>query len=247
MKHPLTRFAFLLALTGFLNQRAAAQIITFNVDFESPTYTPGYVGAGNYVGQDNWTGFGYRYITNSIAHSGSQSLASMNPGFANRAFETPPPNIMNIGKGADWYMEAWVYVLPGPAGDAATFEPGSALGGAFFISVYGDGTIYFNSGVDYAYRSAGANVLNQWLRLRITHPANDLNLEMSVFGNGINETFSGYYATPWNPSMISVGGSTAYWDDIRAVSDGLPAVPEPSSIALAGLAAAGLAWRRRQG
>src|SRR4051812_46833971 len=92
----------MLFAAGLLASEAGAQTVLFNVDFESPKYTSGYVGAGNYPGQDNWTGFGYRFVTNSIAHSGSQSLASMNNGFANREFEASPA-IFNIGKGTDWY------------------------------------------------------------------------------------------------------------------------------------------------
>ena len=241
----MKKFLFSLALL-ISTVATKAQVVTFNIGFENPPYTVGFIGAGNFEGQDHWTGFGYQFVTNSLAHSGSQSLITTMDGFVSRRFDNEPSHIMSISKAEDWYMEAWAYVLPGSSSIPATFEPASGLGGAFYISVYGDGRIDFNSGAALNQRAANPNLLNKWLRLRIEHPAYDLNLEMSIVGDGVNETFSGYYNTPWNPSILAFGGPTAFWDDVYAVSGALPAVPEPSTAALVGLGLLGLGCRLRR-
>ena len=82
--------------------------------------------------------------------------------------------------------------------------------------------------------------------MTIDHPAYDPNLEMSVVGNGVNASFSGFYSTPWNPSYLAAGGQTAYWDDMIAADNSVAPVPEPSTLTLVGLGLAALAMKRRR-
>jgi hypothetical protein len=104
--------------------------LTFSAGFEPPTYSPGFIGGGNYPGQDNWYGFGYQFVTNSLAHSGSQSLITTSGGSVTKNFNTPDLT-MSINKGIDWYMQTWAFVLPGAGSDGASFAAASSLGSAF--------------------------------------------------------------------------------------------------------------------
>jgi len=249
MRTPTNVVCLLKALmtTAFLSQSLAtqAQGVIFNVGFEAPTYSPGFIGAGNYPGQDNWTGFGYQFVTNSQAHTGGQSLITTSGGTVAKSFSSLD-GTMNIGKANNWYMQTWVYVLPGANTDATSFAAASGLGSAFYVGFYGDGRIEFNSGVALQSTSYGSSLFNKWLRVTIDHPALDPNLEMSVVGEGVNATFSGFYSTPWSPSVLAVSGPTAYWDDMIAVDNAVAPVPEPATVALVGLGLAPWAFKRRR-
>ena len=232
----------LLSLTGI----AQAQVTNFDVGFENPPYTLGAAGAGNFELQDHWSGFGNQYVTNSLAHSGTQSLITTTGdpqgGFVTKGLTAGG----SYGSGTDWYMETFVFVVPGASTDVATFAPGTGLGASSSISIHGNGAIDFFSGGASTQRTGSANFLNQWLHVLVEHAAADnANLHMSVVGIGANESFTGPAGVVPAPGQISVNGPTAYWDDMLAVSGAL-AVPEPSTAVLVGLGSVALGYRLRR-
>src|SRR4051794_36243477 len=180
MNRPFSICWLALCCLAFIGT-AQAQTVTFNVDFEPPTYSLGLVGGGNFPGQDNWFGFGGQFVTNTQAHSGSQSLNTTTAGTVFKNFSTPD-STMNISKGIDWYMQTWAYVVPGASTDHSFFAASSVLGSAFYIGFSGDGMIDFNSGAVLQTINIGPSLFNKWLLVTINHPANDPNLEMSVIG-----------------------------------------------------------------
>lgn len=233
---------YLVALVGTAN----AQLTNFNVGFENPPYTLGPIGNGPFELQDHWSGSASQYVTNSLAHSGTQSLFTTagdpQGGFVSKNLDAGG----SYGGGTDWYMETFVFVVPGTSANLATFAPGTSLGTSFSVSIHGDGAIDFFSGGASTQRTGSVNFLNQWLRVLVVHfVADNADLHMSVDGIGANESFTGSYGTVSPPSIISVNGPTAYWDDIRAVSGALP-IPEPSTAILVGLGIATLGYRLRQ-
>ena len=157
----LGAFTAIVLLNCFGNARA--QGVTFNVGFESPTYSPGLIGGGNYPGQDDWYGFGSHFVANSQAHTGGQSLLTTSGGSVSKAFASNPLHggyiYMDIGQGHDWYMQTWVYLLSGNGSDPATFASGSSLGAAFYVSLNGDGSVYFNSGAANQTQIIGSSLL----------------------------------------------------------------------------------------
>jgi hypothetical protein len=100
------------------------------------------------------------------------------------------------------------------------------------IYCLGDGRIWFYTGVAQRIDTIGPNLFNQWLCLTVTHTVADgQSINMSVIGNGINDSYTATYGTTGSPNALSVSGPNTYWDDITAGYAAVP-VPEPSSIPL---------------
>lgn len=232
----------------FLTGKAQAQSVLFDVDFEPPTYSPGYIGGGNFAGQDNWYGFGSQFVSTGQAHSGSQSLNTTSSGTVSKAFSNTQDGTLNIATTLDWYFQTWVYVLPGQAADTATFAIGNSISG-MNVSFTGDGRISYNTALVGQTDTIGSALFNQWLQVTWSHTAADGQyLHISVTGNGVNDVFYDRYGPQGSPTYLAFTGPTAYWDDVIAGYGAAPSVepvPEPTTLALIGLGGFSLISFRR--
>lgn len=230
-------FSALLLFVG----SSLAQTV-FDVNFESPIYS-----LGGAHGQDNWSAqFGYNDIVNTTAHSGTQSFRTSGPGGA-RAFEVAPYDL-NVSIANDFWLETYVYVVSAPSGpltSTAGFAVGNGLGAACSFGISDSGTVSFN-GVT---RELGSAVLDKWLRMRIEHVGPSQFLNMTLTGDGVDESASAFYsAAGASQSFLAVdmrNYGVAYWDDIKAAYGPAP-VPEPGVLSLIGASAVLFSFRRRR-
>jgi hypothetical protein len=102
--------------------------------------------------------------------------------------------------------------------------------------------------------SQGANVLDQWLLVRMAHnssapcPGNGLGqcIDFSILGDNVNLSYSRYYTAsgPFSQYLVLSGG--AYWDDVSAGTGLAPSVvPLPAAGWLFASGLATLLGRRR--
>jgi hypothetical protein len=191
---PIRTLALLLALALPSLARPAGAAVIIQDGFEPPATVLGNVG-----GQNGWTGAaGQDVVTAAMARSGAQSLV-----VANRAQYAFPGGGFGIHSTPFWYMEGWLYARPMQPGQWISFYANSGLGTAFYIALRGDGLLQMNSGLGSTDRPLGSSAFERWLRFRI-EKIDHLWLQMSVTGDGVNETFVASFNTPWNPSHFGL-------------------------------------------
>lgn len=209
-------FALLLALALPALSRPAGAAVVLQDGFEPPASV-----LGNIQGQNGWTGApGQDVVTAAMARSGTQSLVA-----SNRAQFGFPGGSFGIHAHPFWYMEGWLYARPMQPGQWINMYANSGLGTAFYIALRGDGLLQMNTGLGYTDRLLGSSAFDRWLRFRI-EKIDHLWLQMSVVGDGVNESFVASFNTPWNPSHFGLSfegaappGGGPYWDDIVIATD----------------------------
>ena len=248
---------FFSALTLFAWTGATRGQTILNSDFEAPLCTVGYL-----HGQNSWYAlFGYKYVTNNIAHSGTQSISTMQ-GEASRLTNT---GTFDISTSSQWWADTWVYVPTSTYDTGSSFSLAGAVTYAPYITLTGTGAVTLSCGYSayFTNLTLGASVLDKWLHLQIIHdlgpgntPSQYLTLRLTSADGLVDQSFTDIYATSsdlYSPVGLVVGTRTtynpnpgiAYWDDIRAGYGPVP-VPEPSTVMLVGLAVAALCSRVRR-
>lgn len=241
--------------------------VTLDVDFESPTFTPGWVTTYQYAtGQGGWGGWNavavagsivWPTITSAQAHSGSQSmLTTHDTRVISKALDASqgdyPDNAapFSINAAVKWWVQAWVNINPG---GTALLTLSNGLGGCPLIQIGVNDQPYVNSCLAHApgEASLGPVAHGQWLFLQMAHTdTSTQEIQFSISGQGIaySRTLAPYSGPgSGQPNFLGVSGD-AYWDDIRAGHGDAPSpltspVPEPASLPMltAGLLGLGLA------
>ena len=187
----------------YLASLASAQII-FNVNADSPAYS-----VGPLHGQDGWWGpYGYQNVSNTYAHSGSQSISTQ-IGDATHLVDTP----MDLGPGTQWWMETWAYFVAGDGDALSSFTLSGGVEYAFGIYVTNAGVATLSGGYNGYFQTLnlGASVLDQWVLLRIEQlPVPGNGIRLSITGNNVNATFDTIYATSGSPFGLDVGTRNTY-------------------------------------
>ena len=252
-----------LLLPGFAS---AATINTLGVvDFESPTFSVGVIG-GNPLytpGQGGWGGYSPGAISDAQAHSGTQSLQTslahgggLAYGGATKVLdasggEYPYGAPFSIAVSTDWWVQAWVNVSS--SGGGAQMALATGFGSCPYVQISGGGTPIVEpctAGVPpLVFANQGANVLDQWVLLRMVHSTSMLNeFEISIIGPNVNfSAMMGYSGPPGvSAEQFLVLTGDAFWDDVSAgYGPPPPLVPEPALALLLGACAVAFSVRRR--
>jgi len=194
--------------------------ILVQADFEPPAYS-----LGSVHGQNGWVASvgGPHLVTNTIAHSGTQSLNGVRD---TKDFSAPFSSL-----GSTWFIEAWCYTQPGNY--SSHFSIGNNLNEHFWTELRGDGQLTFYSTATLSVRQLGAVALNKWLKFRVEFVAPPYFIRMSVTGDGVNEFIDWGFIAAGEPSFVFVGttpavnlpaGQGPYWDDILVANE----VPVPT-------------------
>lgn len=239
-------FAVLMALSA-AGTAQAATITTLSVDFESPAFT-----AGAVAGQGGWGGSAAGSISGAQAHGGIQSLAS---GGSLTTGATHAPDAANQGEypfssvtfptgfASDWWAQGWVRVTSGGVGARLAMPTWG-----WYIGISGTGTPTVESAVPgqpaIDLPNQGANLLDQWILVRMVHSTATDNcsagvlgrcIDFSFLGANVDLTFSnGYTASgPYSQYLMLTGD--AFWDDVSAGTGEAPSpVPLPGAAWLFG-------------
>jgi hypothetical protein len=224
------------------------------VDFESPTFNTGAV-----AGQGGWGESGT--VTTAQAHSGTQSLqtalvVNLNFGTALKALDATggeyPFATSNFvfAYHTDWWVQAWARVTSNGGGA----RMGLVSGPCPYVQISGSGTPTVEPCIagqpPVSYPSEGANVLDQWVLIRMVHATTMLqDVEISILGDNVNFSTTLGYAGPPGVSTaqyITLSGD-AYWDDVSAGYGPPPAiVPLPGAAWMLVPAFGALAGRMRR-
>lgn len=227
---------------------SAATVTTLDVDFENPSFTIGLIGGNPPYsgGQGGWGGYGSAAITDSQAHSGTQSLASggisLTPHGSNHTLDPAidgdyPSNTVNFPTGylADWWLHAWVYVPANGLGARM-----SVLPWGWYLQVSGTGVLSVETALSgqgsAIIADAGALALDRWVYLEMAHTtsmqdSNGSYMELRFLSDRFDYTVQrGYGASGPNSQYVFLSGD-AYWDDVAAGRGLAPApVPIPGAL-----------------
>jgi hypothetical protein len=231
---------------------AVATTVTLDSNFDS--LTVGAVGGnpGFTAGQGGWGGYHAASISNTYAHSGSQSLKTSPitiPSFGylgstiNKALdatvsgEYPTAGAFTINNAVDWWVQAWVRIN---AGGSAFMTLSNGLGSCPLLQILPTGKPEVNGCIssDYGQTTLGAGAFEQWLFVEMVHTtAMGQAMEFRITGPGISRTITlGNYSGPGSgsPAYLGLAGD-AYWDDVKAGTGmALAIVPVPAAAWLMG-------------
>jgi len=261
--------AFLTSLfAGLLfSSPVSATTVTLDTGFEAPTFN-----VGSVAGQGGWGIFSPSFpesVSTAQAHGGAQSLYTGMPDPYNQPLgsgatkaldaasqgEYPSSSVtFPTGYASDWWVQAWVRVESGGTGARMRLNPWG-----WYLAISGTGTPTVESAIPAqppaSLPNQGANVLDQWILLRMVHSATADNcgigvagrcIDFSIFGNNVNLTYSRYYTASGPLSQYLVLSGDAYWDDVSAGTGLAPSVvPVPAAGWLFASGLATLLRRRR--
>jgi len=231
--------------------QASATTVTLDVGFESPAFN-----VGSVAGQGGWGIFSPSFpesISTAQAHAGMQSLYTGMPDPYNQppgSGATKALDAANQGEypfssvtfptgyASDWWVQAWVRVESGGTGARMMLNTWG-----WYLAISGTGTPILESAIPAtpptSLPNQGANVLDQWILLRMVHSASDDNcgigvagrcIDFSILGDNVNVSYSRYYTASGPLSQYLVLSGDAYWDDVSAGTGLAPSiVPLPAA------------------